>query len=437
MTDARVILWGTAIGAVSWDEARQVGVFQYEPEFIQSGIELSPFMMPLRIDPYEFPGLAPASFRGLPGLLADSLPDKFGNAVIDAWLASLGRSPASFNPVERLCYIGSRGMGALEYQPAILRPIRAGMEIEISKLVELSNRVLDTRMKLSGVFSGRDDTRAMKEILRVGTSAGGARAKAILAWNPTTNEFRSGQVTLQPGFEHWIMKFDGVSNNRDKEVADPQGYGRIEYAYHLMAAEVGIEMTACRLHHEGGRSHFMTRRFDRLPDGGKLHMQSLGAIAHLDFNEPALYSYEEALQIMKRLDLPQADLEQQVLRGMFNVVGRNHDDHVKNIAFLMNRRGEWRLSPAFDVTYAFDPTGAWTRQHQMSINGKRNNFLPDDLFTLAAIAGIKKARAKEMLERVAAAAARWPEFAAAAGVDDEKFSKIGNALRSAGPGTKG
>jgi serine/threonine-protein kinase HipA len=437
MTDARVILWGTAIGAVSWDEARQVGVFQYEPEFIQSGIELSPFMMPLRIDPYEFPGLAPASFRGLPGLLADSLPDKFGNAVIDAWLASQGRAAGSFNPVERLCYIGTRGMGALEYQPAILRPLSAGQDIEISKLVELSNRVLDTRTNLSGMFSGKDDSRAMNEILRVGTSAGGARAKAILAWNPATNEFRSGQAKLQPGFEHWIMKFDGISNNRDKEIADPQDFGRIEYAYHRMAVEAGIEMTECRLHHEGGRSHFMTRRFDRLPDDGKLHMQSLGAISHLDFNEPALYSYEEALQIMKRLALPQADLEQLVLRGMFNVVGRNHDDHVKNIAFLMNRRGEWRLSPAFDVTYAFDPAGAWTRQHQMSINGKRDEFQPEDLYALAAIAGIKKAQAKEMLERVTRVVSRWPEFAHAAGVEEEKISRIGKALRGVDAGTEG
>jgi serine/threonine-protein kinase HipA len=429
MTDARVILWGTVVGAVSWDESRRVGVFQYEPDFLRSGIELSPLMMPLRIDPYEFAGLSPLSFRGLPGLVADSLPDKFGNAVIDAWLAMQGRAPGSFSPVERLCYIGSRGMGALEYRPEILRPLGDRQEIEISKLVELSNRVLDTRAKLAGAFSGVDDTRALKEILRVGTSAGGARAKAILAWNPQTNQFRSGQIELQPGFEHWIMKFDGVSNNRDKEIADPQGFGRIEFAYHRMAVEAGIGMSECRLHNEGGRSHFMTRRFDRLPDGSKLHMQSLGAIAHLDFNEPDLYSYEEALQIMKRLRLPQADLEQQVLRAMFNVVCRNHDDHVKNIAFLMNRIGEWRLSPAFDVTYAFDPAGAWTRRHQMSINGKREGFTREDLFALAGIAGIKKARAGEMLSRVTAAAERWPEFAQASGVDGEDIRRIGRVMR--------
>ncbi len=429
MTDAKVTLWGSEIGAVSWVADRQVAVFQYDPAFIRSGIQLSPLMMPLRVLPYEFPALARETFRGLPGLLADSLPDKFGNAVIDAWLAGQGRTPGSFNPVERLCYIGSRGMGGLEFRPALRLAHSGNDEIEVSKLVELSNRVLDQRAGLTGVLTGDNDREAMEDILRVGTSAGGARAKAILAWNPTTNEFRSGQVKILPGFEPWIMKFDGVSNNRDKELADPQGYGKIEYAYYLLAIAAGIEMTACRLHHEGGRSHFMTRRFDRNPDGSKIHMQSLGAITHIDYNIPALYSYEQTIQAMKRLGLSHADLEQQVLRAMFNVVGRNHDDHVKNIAFLMNRSGEWRLSPAFDISYAYAPEGLWTSQHQMSINGKRELFTKEDLVALAKVAGIKTRRAYEMLDRVITTMRTWPAVAEKAGIDEGRTQQIRSTQR--------
>ena len=429
MSDAKVLLWDSEIGAVSWVEDRQVAVFQYDPSFIRSGIQLSPLMMPLRELPYEFPALSKETFKGLPGLLADSLPDKFGNAVIDSWLAAQGRTAASFNSVERLCYIGSRGMGGFEFKPALRIFHSKSDEIEVSKLVELSNKILDQRAGLAGVFSGTDDRDAIEDILRVGTSAGGARAKAILAWNPKTNEFRSGQVKIPSGFEYWIMKFDGVSNNRDKELSDPQGYGMIEYAYYQMAVKAGIEMTECRLHHEGGRSHFMTKRFDRNADGSKIHMQSLCALAHVDFNEPALYSYEQTIQTMKRLRLSQSDLEQQVLRAMFNVVGRNHDDHVKNIAFLMNRRGEWRLSPAFDVSYAYDPKGYWTSQHQMSINGKREMFTKQDLLSLAKIVGIKSNRALEMLDRVITTMKSWPEVAVNIGIDENRIRQIQAAHR--------
>ncbi len=429
MSDAKVLLWDSEIGAVSWVEDRQVAVFQYDPSFIRSGIQLSPLMMPLRDLPYEFPALSKETFKGLPGLLADSLPDKFGNAVIDTWLATQGRTAASFNSVERLCYIGSRGMGGLEYKPALRISHTKSDEIEVSKLVELSNMILDQRAGLEGVFSGTDDRDAIEDILRVGTSAGGARAKAILAWNPKTNEFRSGQVKIPSGFEYWIMKFDGVSNNRDKELSDPQGYGMIEYAYYQLAVKAGIEMTDCRLHHEGGRSHFMTKRFDRNADGSKIHMQSLCAIAHVDFNEPALYSYEQTIQTMKRLRLSQSDLEQQVLRAMFNIVGRNHDDHVKNIAFLMNRRGDWKLSPAFDVSYAYDPKGYWTSQHQMSINGKREMFTKQDLLSMAKIAGIKSNRALEMLDRVITTMKSWPEVADNIGIPEDRIRIIQAAHR--------
>lgn len=423
-TDASVLLWGSQIGAVSWLDERQTAVFQYDPAFATSSIQVAPLMMPLRELPYEFPALNRETFWGLPGMLADSLPDKFGNAIIDAWLASQGRNRESFNPVERLCYVGSRGMGALEFRPALLEPTSASKAIEVASLVELSNKILSERNNLHWAFSGVDDQAAIQDILRVGTSAGGARAKAILAWNPQTNEFRSGQVNLPPGYEHWIVKFDGIHNNKDKELADPLGYGKIEYAYAKMAQAAGIEMSECRLFHEGGRSHFMTRRFDRSSDGGKIHMQSLCGLAHVDFNTPAIFSYEETLQLMKRLGLPRTDLEQQVLRAMFNVVGRNQDDHPKNIAFLMNRRGEWRLSPAFDISYSYSPGGRWTSQHQMSLNGKRDGFTREDLYALASLAGIKPRKAAEIFERVLEALKTWPQEATAAGVREDRIEKI-------------
>lgn len=428
--DARVLLWGSVIGAVTWLEDREVGVFQYSPDFLGSGIQLAPLMMPLGEFPYEFPALARNTFKGLPGLIADSLPDKFGNAIIDAWLAAQGRTAVSFHPVERLCYIGSRGMGALEFEPAALGPPTSTNAVEVAKLVDLANQILDERASLGGVFTDGDDREVIEDILRVGTSAGGARAKAIFAWNPETNEFRSGQVDVEAGFEHWLMKFDGISNNRDKELADPMGYGKIEYAYHLMAVEAGIKMAPCRLHHEGGRSHFMTKRFDRSANGGKRHMQSLGAIAHYDYNQPASYSYEQAIQVIRRLGLPREDLDQQVLRAMFNVVVRNHDDHVKNIAFLMNRRGKWRLSPAFDIAYAWDPRGEWTSRHQMSVNGKRDEFERKDLIALANAAGIKKARANEMVDRSIETVRRWPDFAEKAGVADARAAEIQASQRT-------
>ena len=424
MNDARVMLWGTVIGAVTWVEDREIGIFQYTPDFLQSSIQPSPLMMPLRESTYEFPGLARAAFKGLPGLIADSLPDRYGNKIIDAWLASQGRTAGSFHPVERLCYVGKRGMGALEYQPAILGPKASKDPVEVESLLNLANEILSERKKFSGRLTGSDDKKAIDDILRVGTSAGGVRAKAILAWNEHTNEFRSGQVKAGEGYEYWIMKFDGIKNTGDSEVYNPLGYGKVEYAYHLMAVEAGIEMTKCRLHHEGGRSHFMTKRFDRTDSGKKFHMQSLGAIAHYDYSQPASYSYEQALQVIRRMKLSRRDMEQQVLRAFFNVVSRNCDDHVKNIAFLMNRQGKWKLSPAFDLSFAWNPRGEWTSKHQMSINGKREGFTRDDLISLAAAADIKKAQAEEMIENVIKAVRQWPEYAANAGVEAERIKKI-------------
>ena len=429
MTDARVILWGREIGAVSWLEDREIGVFQYAPEFVSSGIEVAPLMMPLREAPYEFPGLPRDAFKGLPGLVADSLPDKFGNAVIDAWLAAQGRTPESFNPVERLCYIGARGMGALEFEPAILGSPTRGRKLEVAALVDLANKVLNDRKALAGTLGGTHDAKAIEDIFRVGTSAGGARAKAILAWNEATREFRSGQVKADEGFTYWLMKFDGVSGNRDRELADPQGFGLIEYAYHLMALDAGVDMAPCRLHREGGRAHFMTKRFDRTNQGEKLHMQSLAAMMHYDFNQPDAYSYEQALQTIRRLRLPMADVEQQFRRAVFNVIARNHDDHVKNIAFLMNKAGDWRLSPAFDVAYSYNSSGAWTSRHQMSLNNKRDGFGIEDLIALAETGGIKPAKARRIMEEVDASVDKWSDLAEAAGVDDRTRDRIGAAHR--------
>lgn len=429
MTDASVNLWGRQIGAVSWLDDREIGVFQYSPEFVDSGIQIAPLTMPLQAVPYEFPALARETFRGLPGLLADSLPDKFGNALIDAWLAGQGRRPESFNPVERLCYVGTRGMGALEYQPAILGLATGRRKLEIAALVALANQVLDERTRLSGKFSGTDDAGVLEDILRVGTSAGGARAKAILAWNEQTGEFRSGQLPAGDGFTHWLMKFDGVEGNRDREVADPLGYGLIEYAYSLMATAAGVEMSECRLHREGGRAHFMTRRFDRRDDGEKLHMQSLCAMMHFDFNQPDAHSYEQALQTMRRLEMPMRDVEQQFRRAVLNVLARNHDDHVKNIAYLMDKRGTWSLSPAFDVAYAYNPDGVWTNRHQMSVNGKRDGFGREDLVALGSVGGLKRARAEAFIDEVDSAVGLWRSFAERAGIDAETTRRIERAHR--------
>lgn len=416
MTDARVFLWGTNIGAVSWIQERQIGVFQFEPDFLNSQIEVAPLTMPLSVDPYVFPALDRESFHGLPGLLADSLPDKFGHAVIEAWLATQGRLPESFDPVDRLCYIGVRGMGALEFEPAHLRQRTHSEQIEIERLVRFANRILDERAGLQGRLGGEDAEKGLEQILRVGTSAGGARAKAVLAWNPQSGEFRSGQIDPGSGFEHWILKFDGISNNRDKELADPQGFGLIEYVYYQIALACGIEMTECRIFEEGGRSHFMTRRFDRTPSGNKLHMQSLGAIAHYDFELAGAYSYEQALQVMKRINISRMEQEQMVLRAIFNVVGRNQDDHVKNIAFLMDKLGNWVLSPAYDMTYAFNPTGDYTSSHQMSLNGKRDGFVREDIVALASLAGVKPKKANQMIDTVLDSFNQWPQLAKNAGV---------------------
>ncbi len=429
MTDASVILWGRRIGAVSWDDSRALGIFQYDPEFIHAGIEVAPLTMPVREIPYEFPALSKASFMGLPGMLADSIPDRFGNQLINAWLAETGKNSATFNPVDRLCYIGRRGVGALEFAPTLRRQTR-GKKVEVAQLVDLVNRAFDERANLSGQLDGRNDTAGFEDILSVGTSAGGARAKAVLAWNPKTGEFRSGQLTADEGFEHWLLKFDGISNNNDKELADLKGYGKIEYAYANMARAAGISMTECRLFQEGGRSHFMTKRFDRDNAGRKIHMQTLGAMRHFDFNDPSAYSYEQAIETIRELGLSMVSVEEQFRRAVFNIIARNQDDHVKNISFLMDQSGNWTLSPAYDIVYAYNPQGIWTRDHQMSLAGRHNGFKRDDILQFAILIGLKKHRALEILEQVSIAVRNWCQYAEAAGISTADESRISQTFRS-------
>lgn len=430
MTIATVRLWGKDIGAVSWDDERGYANFEYESAFIESGIEVSPLRMKLSDRIYAFPALPSETFHGLPGLLADSLPDDFGNAVINAWLVREGRSPDSFNPVERLCYTGDRGMGALEYVPSRGPTGSHSETVDVKALVALASEILTTRNRLKGKFELIDRKRSLQEILRVGTSAGGARAKAIIAWNPQTNDVRSGQVKTEPGFSHWLLKFDGVSGNRDKELDDPAGYGLIEYAYYKMALEAGIDMKECRLLKENGRSHFMTRRFDRTDSGGKIHMQSLCAIEHFDFKQAGAHSYEQALQTIRKLDMPMDSIEEQFRRMAFNIIARNQDDHVKNIAFLMDRSGDWSLSPAFDMTYSYNPSGAWTSSHQMSMNGKRDKFDIEDFNACAANVSMKRGRAKEIVRQVHDAVARWKDFANEASVQEDVADLISKVQRT-------
>jgi serine/threonine-protein kinase HipA len=421
---AAVNLWGTRIGAVQLEDDNDVAIFQYAPAFLDSHIQIAPITMPLRRQAYAFPDLSRASFRGLPGLLADSLPDEFGNALIDAWLAKQGRTSDDFNSIDRLCYIGARGMGALEFAPATGPRSTRSKSLSVDALVELASMVMQKRREFVASFGDDERANAVKDILLVGTSAGGARAKALIAYNPATKQVRSGQVAVDPGFEHWILKFDGVSGHLAKDLRDPLGYGAIEFAYSQMAKAAGIEMTECRLLEESGRRHFMTRRFDRLPNGDKLHMQSLAALRNYDFNQAGAHSYEQALDTIKRLHLGMDSIEQQFRRMAFNIFARNQDDHVKNISFLMDRGGTWKLAPAFDVTYAYRPGGPWTGTHQMSMNGKRDGFAVADFRACAQVAGMQRGRADEIVSGVEAVVGAWMAFAAAARVDHTQAERI-------------
>jgi serine/threonine-protein kinase HipA len=417
---AKVFIWDHFVGAVVWDRDKDLGRFEFDRGFAGQSLNLAPIMMSVGSNRglvHEFPALSRETFHGLPGMLADCLPDKYGNRLIDAWLARQGRDPGTFSPVERLCYTGARGMGALEFQPAKREGLNQSVEVDVGELVALAKEVLDHRNSLRADLSDEDS--ALVDILRVGTSAGGARAKAILSIHEKSGVVRSGQVKAPKGYGYWILKFDGIA---DEQLGPTQGYGRIEYAYYRMASECGIEMTECRLYKEGGRAHFMTRRFDRTAEGEKTHMQSLTGIAHYDFNMAGAYGYEQAFQIMRRLRLPYHDAEQQFRRMVFNVLARNQDDHPKNIGFLMNRNGKWRLSPAYDVIYSHNPEGSWTNKHQMTINGKRDGFTREDILGVAKAMNIKHAGG--IIDEIHKAVSLWPKFAAEAGVPEKRTEEI-------------
>ena len=416
---ANVYLWGTHIGTVLLTDESPIAKFQYTDEFREMGVEVSPLRMPLSATVFEFPDLPVRSFHGLPGLVADSLPDKFGNKVIAAWLREQGKRPEDLNAVDRLCYSGRRGMGALEYKPALLSKEDVSERLTVDALSELADRVLKMREDAqASLIPGMNE---YSSILRVGSSAGGARAKALIGWNEATGEVRSGQVALPEGFGYWLIKFDGLTGNGDKEGDDKWGYGRVEYAYHLMARAAGIDMTECRL---WNKRHFMTRRFDRLADGGKLHAQTLGALAHYDFNNPAIYSYEDAFDVTRRVVNDARAYEQLFRRMAFNVLAWNCDDHVKNISYLMDRNGEWFLAPAYDECYAYNPQGDWTSRHQMSVNGRRIGVTDEDILACARFANMRERKARAVLDEVKDAVRAWPRFAAEAEVRDDFAAAI-------------
>lgn len=430
MTVAAVTLWGSRIAAVSIEQGARYATFQYDPAFVRSGIEIAPAKMPLRTQPYSFPGLPEDAFSGLPGLLADALPDRWGTALVNAWLASQGRAPSSFDVVQRLCYVGKRGVGALEFQPAHEPSAPpAGDDLQVAALVRLASEVLAQRQQFVTELSENPDEEAMKSILAVGSSAGGARPKAFIAYNDATGQVRSGQIEVGDGFRHWLLKFDGVQRAGDHGLTDPQGWGAVEYAYSKLARAAGIEMTECRLLEENGRRHFMTRRFDRPDVGGKLHMQTAGALEHVSYNEPGTYSYERLLLLIRRLGLGTPIAEQQFRRMVFNVVARNQDDHVKNAAFLMDRDGAWSLAPAYDVVWAWKPGNPWLDSHQMSINGKRDKFTVADLRAVAGVAGLPRGRAVAILAEVSDAVGRWRAVAEEVGVDERMVEQIAGTHR--------
>lgn len=414
MAAIKITIWGNTVGAVAWDSQRNCGVLEFTDDFVRTGLDLAPLSMPYedllrgqRI--FTFPGLNVETFEGLPGFLADALPDAFGNTVLRGWLRSQNRDTESLAPLEKLSYVGKRGMGALEFEPVAVIP-EPEETIEVERLLALTNKVLEEKNKLTLNLNTNEQS-AMASLIRVGSSAGGQRPKAIIGYNPETKEIRSGQVPLPEGFLYYLLKFDGV---KEDILSDPKGYGRLELAYHHMALACGIEMQACSLLEENGRAHFMTLRFDRTTKGEKVHMQTLCAMSHFDFNLAGGYSYEDAFEEMRALDLPYPDMDQLFKRMIFNVVARNQDDHTKNIAFLMDKTGEWRLSPAYDLTWNYNPRGDWTNVHQMSINRKRDDFTIKDLLEVAHQQGIKNPGAT--IERTVETVSRWKDFARETGV---------------------
>lgn len=426
METAYINIWNTRVGAVAWNAETGIGSFQFEPEFLTNKWDLSPLKMPLseavhRIFSFTDLRNSPA-FKGLPGLIADSMPDKYGNEIINNWLVRSGRPSNSLNPVEMLSFIGRRGIGALEFEPNDPEISNRPVKIEISELVKIANEILSGRQDFSTHFTNNEE-KALLDILKISTSAGGARAKAVIAYNPHTGEVRSGQVLAPSGFSHWLIKFDGVT---DSQFGAAHGYGRVEMAYHLMAKAAGIDMTECRLLEENGRAHFMTKRFDREGGADKIHMQSFCAMQHCDFNDVLSYSYEHLFETMRMLGLPYPDAEQLYRRMVFNVLSRNCDDHTKNFAFLMDKSGVWKLSPAFDLCHSYRPGSAWVSQQSLSVNGKRQNISRDDFLSVAKQMNIK--RAANIVTRINEEVKKWHEYAEEIRVDSKLRDAIAPTL---------
>ena len=423
-TTAEVYLWGTRVGIIHQDLDKPYASFEYDGDFLKSGIEISPIMMPLSNIVYEFPLLSGEPFFGMPGLVVDSLPDTFGNKVIEQWLVTQRKSIKDFTAIDRLCYMGKRGMGALEYVPASSEISDINENINVSEMVKFASNVLNQR---ESITLNAEEALTYSQLVRVGSSAGGARAKALIAWNEKTNEIKSGQLNLDKDYDYWLMKFDNVSKNGDHGLEDVPEYTLIEYAYYKMALDAGIQMNECRIYSNAGENHFMTKRFDRV-DGKKIHMQSLGAIAHISYKEPRLCSYEMAAGYMREMKLPMIDIEQFFSRMVFNCVAVNQDDHVKNISFLMDRSGKWRLSPAYDVTYSYDVTNQWLSAHQMTIKGKKSDINLTDLLEVGGKMGLKKKKCMDIISKISLVVSNFEKYANEANIRERTYADIKKIL---------
>lgn len=431
MNTAFVHIWGTMVGAVAWDDSAGLATFEYDSGFKNKNWDLSPLKMPLQATKniFNFPELKPGfnspldTFKGLPGLLADVLPDKYGNQLINRWLAQNGRVPNSMNPVEMLCFIGTRGMGAMEFEPAALKESKRTFSIEIDSLVDIAQKMLSNKSSFSTNLK-KDDEQAISEILKVGTSAGGARPKAVIAYNERTGEVRSGQTIAPKGFEHWLLKLDGVS---DVQLGASTGYGRVEMAYYNMAIACGIDMMTSRLLEENGRAHFITKRFDREDGDVKHHIQTLCAIQHYDYNSVSSFSYEQLFQTMRELKLSYPEAEQMFRRMVFNVIARNCDDHTKNFAFRLKKNGQWELAPAYDLCHAYKPDHQWVSQHSLSINGKRKGISKKDLLVIGK--SIRCKQASIIIEEIESIIMDWKRFANEVGVSGKLRDAIDTTIK--------
>ena len=421
---AEVFLWGTRIGIIHQDPGTAYASFEYDRDFVDSGIELSPIRMPLGRNLFEFPSLVGEPFYGMPGLVADSLPDRFGNAVIERWLNDQGKTLSDFTAIDRLCYTGKRGMGALEYVPASMDIGDVDENVNVREMVRFASDVLSGRE--SAVLNANDKL-TYSQLVQVGSSAGGARAKALIAWNEETNEIRSGQLMLGPGFVHWLIKFDHVTKNGDHGLEDKPEYTLIEYAYYLMATSAGIVMNPCRLYDSEGDHHFMTKRFDRV-NGNKIHMQSLGALTHISYGMPGACGYEQASAYMKELGLYHKEIEQFYRRMVFNCLAVNQDDHVKNVSFIMDKNGKWQLSPAYDITFSYNPENKWLRAHQMTVNGKTTEIGLSDLIEAGSRMEIKERRCKDIINEVSLAVGKFSSFAEQVGIKEKTVNYINSII---------